>query len=81
MGCRCTDTPEGSNKISYGALQRFNIITRSSGDATAEGVCLPIDKPLDRVLGDITAGWFQAFMAGTCGMFIILIVGHVVCPV
>ena len=52
-----------------------------SGNATAKGVCLPINKPLDRVLGNVTARWFQAFVAGTCDMFTMLIVGHVVCPV
>ena len=55
-GCWCTDTPEGSNKISHGALRRINITARNSGDVTAKGVHLPIDKPLDRVPGNVTVG-------------------------
>ena len=50
-----TDVSEGSNKISHGALQVHALVTGYSSDVTAEGVHLPIDKPLDRVLSDITA--------------------------
>ena len=51
-----TDVPEGSNKISHGASQVHMVVILNSGDATAEGVRLPIDKPLDRVPSDVTAG-------------------------
>ena len=46
---------EGSNKISHGALQVHAFVIGYSSDATAEGVHLPVDKPLDRGPGNITA--------------------------
>ena len=48
--------PEGSNKISHGALRKINITARNSGDVTAKVVRLPVDKPLDRVPSDVTVG-------------------------